>query len=247
MSKQSWEKQQASRRLSSLYINKHLDGKDGDYWCFDSCRLCKKCGAPFDRMGSKMISLDLHGEDELFKLKMMGKWKWIPWTLKKPGKAWQTSPSFRYSFDLFNVFPCHLFIYPSIDWFIYLFISTFWGHSLLLLTCDAFPLWLNVANGICWHLLYFESNLLDVHKETHQSTVILVDNSYWSLPSPCRWKYQWLPVIAAKWNAFPRRRWRRRVRSNCHSRFDWTLRSVGMMIHYIYTAYMSEVVMQPEQ
>lgn len=31
VSKQSREKQQASRRLSSLYINKHLGGKDGDY------------------------------------------------------------------------------------------------------------------------------------------------------------------------------------------------------------------------
>lgn len=167
----------------------------------------------------------------------MGKWKWIPWTLKKPGNVWQTSTSFRYSYDLFNVFPRH--------YFIYLFI-----YSYILRTQSAvvdvwrFPF---VAERCKWNLLTFAllwvlwrprpvcvCSLLDVHKETHLLTVILVDNSYWSLPSLCRWKYQWVTVIAAKWNAFPWCCWRRRERSNCHSRLDWTLRSVEMMIHYIY-------------
>lgn len=130
-------------------------------------------------MGSKMISLDLHGEDELFKLKIMGKWKWIPWTLKKPGNVWQTSTSFRYSYDLFNVFPRH--------YFIYLFI-----YSYILRTQSAvvdvwrFPF---VAERCKWNLLTFAllwvlwrprpvcvCSLLDVHKETHLLTVILVDN-----------------------------------------------------------------------
>lgn len=108
---------------------------------------------------------------------------------KKPDYAWQTSAILRYSYDLFNIFP--LFI-------ICLFMSTFWGCDLLLLTCMLSFCgkwnWLTFALlWVLWHSPVRVRALL---------TVIVVDNSYWSIPSLGRWKYQWVPVITAKWDTF---------------------------------------------
>lgn len=94
-------------------------------------------------MASEMISLDLHGEDELFKLKITRKWKWYHGRTKKPDNAWQTSLCLRCSYNLFNVFSLSITC---------LCMSTFPGRGLLLLTRSALLLWQMELVDICFTL-----------------------------------------------------------------------------------------------